>query len=69
MTANDLFMEIKTLTPAQLESVFSFVYLLKHPEHLHSSFGGQESIEPFTNEREALDFVNYYAGKILNEAG
>ena len=66
MTTNDLFREIKTLSPAQLESVFSFVYLLKHPEYLRS-LEAKESVEPFSNEREATDFVNYYAGKLLNE--
>ena len=68
MTSNELFQEIKTLTPAQLESVYSFIYLLKHPEKLHAPLNVQESIEPFASEREALDFVNYYTGKILNEA-
>jgi hypothetical protein len=58
--------EIKTLSPAQQESVFSFVYLLKHPEHQPAS--GQESIEPFASEQEALDFVNDYAKRILFEA-
>jgi hypothetical protein len=27
----------------------------------------KENVEPFVNEREALDFVNYYAGIVLNE--
>ena len=68
MTANDLLREIKTLSPAQLESVCSFVYLLKHPEYLQSALGTQESIEPFASENEALDFVNFYAEKMLDEA-
>ena len=67
MTANDLFQEIKTLSPVQLESVYSFVYLLKHPDYIADSLNEEENIEPFANEREALDFVNYYAGKACNE--
>jgi hypothetical protein len=27
----------------------------------------ENSVEPFTSEGEALDFVNYYSGKMLNE--
>jgi len=67
MTTNDLFQEIETLSTVQLESVYSFVYLLKHPNYMTASLNKKENIEPFTNEREALDCVNYYAGKILNE--
>jgi len=65
MTANDLFQEIETLSPVQLESVHSFVYLLKHP-NLTASLN-EEAIEPFATEREALDFTNYYAGRMLSE--
>jgi len=67
MTTNDLFHEIETLSPIQLESVYSFVYLLKHPDYMTVPLNEEENIEPFANEREALDFTNYYAGKILNE--
>jgi hypothetical protein len=67
MTTNDLFQEIETLSPLQMESVYSFVYLLKHPNHIGASLNKEENIEPFANEREALDFVNYYAEKMLNE--
>jgi len=67
MTTNDLFQEIETLSPIQLESVYSFVYLLKHPNYMTASLSEEENIEPFINEREALDFVNYYAGRMLNE--
>jgi hypothetical protein len=66
MVTEDLLQEIKTLSPAQQESVYSFVYLLKHPERLHVS--GQENIEPFASEREVLDFVNDYSARILHEA-
>jgi hypothetical protein len=66
MVTEDLFQEIKTLSHVQQESVYSFVYLLKHPEYLHIS--EKESIEPFTNEREAIDFVNDCAERILYEA-
>ena len=67
MTTNDLLLEVETLTPAQLNSVYSFIYLLKHPNFLFESLKENENIEPFTNERDALDFVNYYAEKNLNE--
>jgi hypothetical protein len=67
MTTNDLFQEIETLSPIQLESVYSFVYLLKHPNYTAASINEEENIEPFTNERDALDFANYYSGKMLNE--
>ena len=69
MTAKVLFQEIQTLTPAQLESVYSFVYLLKNPDYLQASLSKKESVEPFANEREAIDFVNYYSGRMLNAAG
>jgi hypothetical protein len=67
MTANDLFQEIETLSPIQIENVYSFVYQLKHPNYIDVSLNKEENIEPFANEREALEFVNYYAGKTLNE--
>jgi hypothetical protein len=66
MVTEDLFQEIKTLSHIQQESVYSFVYLLKHPEYLYTS--EKESIEPFANEREAIDFVNDCAERILYEA-
>jgi len=65
MTANDLFQEIETLSPVQLESVHTFVYLLKHPNLTVSL--NEEEVEPFTTEREAMDFANYYAGRMLSE--
>ena len=65
MTTNDLFQEIETLSPIQLESVYSFVYRLKHPDYMTASLNEEDSIEPFSNEREALDFVNYYTGRML----
>ena len=66
MTTNDLFQEIETLSPVQLESVYSFVYQLKHPDYIKESLNEENNIEPFANEREALDFVNYYTGRMLN---
>ena len=74
MRINDLIQDIQTLTPTQQESVHSFVFLLKHPDYLRtiSSESGLlnqcENIEPFSNERDALDFVNDYSGKIIHEA-
>ena len=74
MRLNDLIQDIQALTPTQQESVYSFVFLLKHPDYLQtisgeSGFSKQgENIEPFSTEREALDFVNDYAGKIVHEA-
>ena len=69
MTVDNLLQEIRALSPSQLESVYSFVYLLKNPDYLRTSVNEQGKIEPFANEREALDFVNYYAERVLNEAG
>jgi hypothetical protein len=66
MTTDDLLQEIETLSPAQLKSVYSFVYSLKHPDCLADSLNTEE-IEPFANEREALDFANYYAERMINE--
>ncbi len=68
MNISDLIQDIKTLNPSQQESVFSFVYLLKHPGYLHTVAKQNEKIEAFTNEREALDFVNDYAEKTAHEA-
>ena len=66
MVTEDLFQEIKTLSPAQQERVYSYVYFLKHPEGLRVS--EQEDIEPFATEKEAVNFANDYAKRILNEA-
>jgi hypothetical protein len=66
MITEELYKEIKTLSHVQQESVYSFVYLLKHPEYMYAS--EQEKIEPFANEREAIDFVNDYSERILYEA-
>ena len=74
MRVNDLIQDIQTLTPTQQESVHSFVFLLKHPDYMRtfSSESGfskhGKDIEPFSTEREALDFVNDYGGKIISEA-
>jgi hypothetical protein len=59
----DIFQEIKTLTPAQQESVYSFIYSLKHAHWQNKP----ATIEPFTNEKDAVDFTNSYAEKLLNE--
>jgi hypothetical protein len=66
MTTEELCKEIKTLSHVKQESVFSFVYLLKHPEYMYAS--EQEKIEPFANEREAIDLVNDFAERILYDA-
>jgi hypothetical protein len=58
MVTEDLIQEINTLSPSQQESVYS-------PERMHIS--EQENIEPFASEREALDFVNDYAARMLYE--
>jgi len=68
MNTQALIQEIETLSPAQLESVYSFVYLLKRSKNLFASPNEQESVEPFANEREALDFANDYAARMLNAA-
>ena len=65
MTTIDLVQEIQTLSPAQQESVYSFVYQLKHTNNLHA-YNGQKNVEPFANEREAIDFANHYAVRMLN---
>jgi hypothetical protein len=57
MTAETVLQEIETLSPKQLESVYSFVCRLKHPSNVKTT----ENIEPFSDEREALNFVNDYA--------
>ncbi|MDR1113597.1 MAG: hypothetical protein LBL50_00725 [Candidatus Margulisbacteria bacterium] len=67
MPIDKLFKEIESLSPAQRESVFSFVFLLKHPGYLQTSWAGQDNTEPFGNEREALDFANHYAERTLRE--
>jgi hypothetical protein len=67
MITEELYKEIKTLSHVQQESVYSFVYLLKHQEYMYAS--EYEKIEPFANEREAIDFVNDCAERILYESG
>jgi hypothetical protein len=65
MTAETLYQEIQTLSPKQQESVYSFVRRLKNQTNEPLA----EHIEPFANEREALDFVNDYAERMLNVPG
>ncbi|GBR74391.1 hypothetical protein NO1_1576 [Candidatus Termititenax aidoneus] len=65
MTPKELFQEIAALSPDQQASVYSFVYLLKHPDYL--PFEKKPTVEPFANEREALNFANYYTERALNE--
>ena len=67
MTTKDLFQEIETLSQTQLESVYSFVYLLKNPDYFKGSSNLESNIEPFASENEAIDFANYCAKKVLNE--
>jgi hypothetical protein len=67
MPVDKLFKEIEGLSPAQRESVYSFVLLLKHPDYLQNSLAEQEDAEPFENERDALDFANYHAERTLRE--
>jgi hypothetical protein len=62
MTTETLVQEIETLSPVQLESVYSFVCDLKYSNHTKSTI----HIEPFANEQEALDFVNNCAKRLLN---
>ena len=67
MTAReDLLHEIDTLTPVQQESVYSFVYFLKHSQSTPVSFG-KTTVEPFENEKDATEFANYYAQRTLHE--
>jgi hypothetical protein len=65
MTAETLVQEIETLSPVQLESVHSFICDLKHSNQAQTT----GHIEPFANEREALDFVNDCAKRLLNAEG
>ncbi len=67
MNITHLVEEIKTLSPSQQKSVYSFVYLLKHPDRVQMIAEHNEKIEPFATEREALDFVNDYAETIAHE--
>ncbi|MDR1323469.1 MAG: hypothetical protein LBK68_03420 [Candidatus Margulisbacteria bacterium] len=67
MPIDKLFEEIENLSPTQQESVYSFVLFLKRPDSLPASLTGREDAEPFENEREALDFANHYAERILRE--
>ena len=65
MTAQTIYQEIETLSPKQLESVYSFVCRLKQSQHSPAT----EHIEPFANEQEAINFVNDYAQRMLNAQG
>ncbi|GHV77695.1 hypothetical protein AGMMS49942_25160 [Spirochaetia bacterium] len=56
--------EIETLSPVQQERVYSFVYRLKHPDCAPAA----ERVEPFASEREAMDFANDCALRLLHEA-
>ncbi|GHV07613.1 hypothetical protein AGMMS50229_14720 [Campylobacterota bacterium] len=61
--------EIETLSPIQQEKVYSFVYQLKHTDLKHSDRAlSTKRVEPFANEREALDFANDCALRLLHEA-
>ena len=66
-TREDLIHETETLTPVQQESVYSFVYLLKHPQFVRTSFD-EMTVEPFENEKDAVEFASYYSQRLLHEA-
>jgi len=51
---------------SQQENVYSFNYQQENASYACDSSNEQESVEPFNNEKEAMDFVNYYAQKVIN---
>jgi len=54
MTPKDLFQEIKTISPIQRKSVYSFIYLLKYSDHLRFS-EKHESINLLTTFKSEHD--------------
>ena len=66
MTINKVFKTSNTLSSSCKEISYSFDYQSKEPDFLHDS-AEQEIIEPFNDEKEALNFVNYYSQMVIND--
>ena len=54
--------------PDGTKAIVTIVDQLKYSNTLSASCDEQESIEPFATEREAVDFANYCAERMLNAA-
>ena len=57
----------KTRLSSCREAGYSFDYQSNESDYVYDSSKEQETIEPFDNEKEALDFVNHYSKKVIDE--
>jgi len=67
MVINEMPKQTDTHFSSQKENIYSFDYQQKSASCVCDSSNEQESVEPFDDEKEAIDFVNFYAQKVINE--
>ena len=52
---------------AAKDNIYSLEYQKNSQDFVHDITDEQEKVEPFENEQDALDFINFYSQKVLNE--
>jgi len=67
MTTVNMVNNAEKASSPQQENVYSFDYQAKSHGYVCDSSNEKEAIEPFDCEKDALEFVNFYSGKVLNE--
>ena len=69
MIVNELPKQTNTSSSSRQENIYSFEYQRKSESYVSDSSKEKDTVEPFSNEKETLEFVNFYAQKMLNEEG
>ena len=67
MTINELPKQTNISSSSRQKNVYSFEYQKKSESYVCDSSNEQDTVEPFDNEKEALEFVNFYAQKVINK--
>jgi len=67
MVINEIPKQTDTNFSSRQENIYLFDYQQKSASCVCDSSNEQESIEPFNDEKEAIDFANFYAQKVINE--
>jgi len=57
----------KDISSSRQDDLYTLDYQTKNPDYVCESSDEKEKVEPFVCEKEALEFVNYYSLKVLNE--
>ena len=58
----------KDISSSQHDNLYSFNYQTKNHDYVCDSSDEKEKVEPFSCEKDALDFANYYSLKVLDGA-